>query len=294
MAGMLLSLRFSEPRRSFSQFIFTIPAVLILVPLAYMFFISLLLSYLGLAAVSFLLTTLLAIAPALFDRLTGRSNLSLVIIFLVSAALIGAGIRLSVWSSEHPRRDTLIYSVNVDQNKAKWVSYDAAPDSWTSRILGPTARKQSDPAYTAGFEPRVLSSDATPVPLSAPFVAITQNYVLDGEQTITLQITSTRDARSLVVRLPSNLKLTAAGWSGNVQPIHDNSPTNVPWSFRFYNAPPEGVSLEFRFPAHNPIRIWVADTTPGLPAIAPLSPRRDDTTPGYGSDLTLVAKSLDL
>ena len=293
MAGMLVGLRFTEPARSVSQFIFLIPALLILVPLAYMFFVSLFFSYAGLAAAAFLLTTLLAMAPPLFDRLAGRSK-SLIVLFLVSAFLIGAGLRLTVWSAEHPHRDTLIYSVNSDENKAKWVSYDAAPDSWTSRILGSNPRKQSDAAYTAGLDRPVLTNDATMVPLSAPFVAITQDTLLDGEQTIRLQITSTREARSFVVRLPSELKLVAAGWNGNVQAIHENSPANLPWTFRFYNAPPEGTSLEFRFPARHPIRVWIADTTPSLPAIPPLSPRPDDTTPAYGSDVTLVAKSLDL
>jgi hypothetical protein len=294
MAGMLIGLRLNEPARSVTQFLFLIPALLILVPLAYMFFVSLFFSYLGLAAAGFLLSTLLAMAPPFFNRLIGPSRISLVIVFLFSACLVGAGVRLTVWSVEHPHQDTLIYSVNTDEGKAKWVSYDAAPDVWTSRILGPTPHKQSDPAYTAGLERPVLAVDATATPLSPPFVAITQDSVLDGERTIRLQITSTREARSLVVRLPGELKLVAAGWDGDMQTIHEDSPTHLRWTFRFYNAPPEGASVEFRFPAQHPLRLWIADTTPGLPAIAPFSPRRDDTTPGYGSDVTLVTKALDL
>jgi hypothetical protein len=294
MAGMLVGLRFTGPTRSLCHFAFLVPALLILVPLAYMFFVSLFLSYLGLAAVVFLLTTLIAIAPPVFDRLAGHSRLSLIAIFVVSVCLIGGGIRLSRWTSEHPRPDTLIYSVNADENKAKWVSYDAAPDAWTDSVLGPAPHNQSDPAYTVGLERAVMTGDATIVPLTAPSVSITHNSVLDGEHTVRLQITSTRDAHSLVVRLPSDLKLTAAGWGGHVEPIPDNSSTKVPWTFRFYNAPAEGVSLEFRFRAQNPIRIWIADTTPGMPPIAPLSPRPDDTAAGYGSDITLVTKSLDL
>jgi hypothetical protein len=294
MAGMLVGPRFNEPARSVCHFLFLIPALLILVPLDYMFFVSLFFSYAGLAAAAFLLTTLLAMAPRFFDRLIGPSKVSLIIVFLFSACLIGAGVRLTVWSVEHPHPDTLIYSVNSDENKAKWVSYDAAPDAWTSHILGPTPLKQSDPAYTAGLERPVLTREATGVPLSAPFVAITQESVLDGERTIRVQITSKRDARSFVVRLPGHVKLSAAGWNGNVQAIHENSPTNHPWTFRFYNAPPEGASLEFRYSAQHPIRVWIADTTPGLPAIGPFSPRRDDTTPAYGSDITLVARALEL
>jgi hypothetical protein len=294
MAGMLFASRLSEPARSACQLVLLIPALLILVPLAYMFFVSLLLTYLGLAAAAFLLATLIAMAPDLFDRITGRSKSSVLIIFLTSACLMVAGMCLSHWSAEHPRPDTLIYSVNADEDKAKWISYDATADAWTRSVLGPAARRQSELGYTAGLGRPVTSSDAELVPQTAPFVAIGQNYVLDGEQTITLQVTSTRDARSLLVRLPAELKLSAAGWNGNTQSIDDNSQASVPWTFRFYNAPPEGASLEFRFRALHPVRIWVADSTPGLPPIAPFSPRPADTTPGYGSDVTLVVKALDL
>jgi Peptidase family M28 len=295
MAGTLLGVRFAEPaRRVLCAFIFLIPALLILVPLACMFFVSLLLTYLGLAAVGLILTVLLAMAPPIFHLLAGRSRVAIASIVVVSALLIGAGIRLSVWSAGHPRRDSLIYSVNADQNNAKWVSYDTAPDNWTRPILGAAARKQSDPAYTAGLERPLFMSDATLVPLTPPSVAITQNSIRDGQQTVTLQIASSRGARALILRLPSDLELTAAGWNGNVEPISDKSPGGGPSTFRFFNAPPAGVSFEFRFRGQHPVAAWVGDTTPGLPEIAPLIPRPADTTAGYASDITLVAKRVDL
>jgi len=292
MAGMLVARRLGEPARSACQFLFLIPALLILVPLAYMFFVSLFYSYFGLAAAALLLTTLLAMAPSFFDRLIGPSKLSVTIIFLVSACLIAAGLRLTVWSVEHPHPDSLIYSVNADEGKAKWVSHDAAPDVWTSHILGPTPRKQSDPAYTGGLERPVLNYDAKLAPLPGPSVLITHENVIAGEHTIRLQIASRREAPSLIVRLPSHVKLSAAGWNGNVQTIHENSSTNVAWTFRFYNAPAAGASLEFRY-SDAPIRVWISDISLGLPAIAPLTPRPDDTTPAYGSDVTVVTKALE-
>ncbi|MFL6518588.1 MAG: M20/M25/M40 family metallo-hydrolase [Chthoniobacterales bacterium] len=294
MTGMFVALRLREPARSVCQFLFLVPALLILVPLAYMFFVSLFYSYLGLAAAAFLLTALLAMAPSFFDRLIGISKLSVTIVPLISACLIAAGLRLTVWSVEHPHPDSLIYSVNADEGKAKWVSYDAVQDAWTSRILGSNPRKKSEPAYTAGLERPVLSRDATVVSLLPPLVTITQGGVVQGEHTIKLQITSKRAARSFVVRLPGHVKVFTAGWNGNIQTIHENSPTNLPWTFRFYNAPPEGASLELRYSAQHPIRVWIADTSPSMPMIAPLTPRPDDTTPAYGSDVTLVMKALDL
>ena len=293
MTGFHLALRFAEPARTVCRFLFLIPALLILVPLAYMFFVALTFTYSALAAAAFLFTLLLAMAPPLFDHVAGRLKLSILFVLVLSVSLIGTGIRLSVRSAAHPRRDTLVYSFNADENKAKWISYDPAPDAWTGRVLGSAGGKRSEPSFTAGWMGPVLSSDATMASLTAPTVAVTQNTVLNGEQTISLRISSTRAARSLIVRLPSDLKLLAAGWNGNVQPVHVNA-QSIPWTFRFYNAPSDGVILELRFSPHNPIRVWVADSSPGLPAVDPFSPRPNETTPGYGSDVTLVVKAVDL
>jgi len=294
MAALLLSRRLIEPARSICQFVCLIPALLILVPLAYMLFVGLLFTYLSLAAVAFLLAVLLALAVPLFDRIAGSLKLSLPILLLVSVSLMALGIYLSPHNARHPRRDTLIYSVNTDENKAKWVSYDTARDSWTAAVLGSAPGKQAAPAYTVGLDRPVLANDATLVQLSPPSVTKTQDTTTDGMRTLKLQVASTRGARSFVVRLPGDLKLAAAGWNEKVEAMSSNS-QNIPWTLRFYNAPTEGTSLELRFPAQNrPIRIWVADTTPGLPAIESLPPRPDDTIPGYGSDVTIVTCAHEL
>ncbi|MFN2623572.1 MAG: M20/M25/M40 family metallo-hydrolase [Chthoniobacterales bacterium] len=293
MAGLVLALRASERVRPLFQLVFLIPAFLILVPLAYMFFVALTLTYLALVVASFLLACLLAMAPFLFDRLASQFKLTLLVIFLVSATLIGAGAHVSDRSPKHPRRDSLIYSVNADQNKAKWVSYDDAPDFWTTGILGSTVRPHSDPAFVAGLERPVLSTDATLIALSSPSVTVSADTTIDAVRTLKLQLVSTRGARLLVVRLAGEVKLVAAGWNGHVESIHDQAKINFPWTLRFYNVPLEGASLELRFSALKPIRVWLTDTTPGLPAIPSLSPRPADTTPGYASDITMVGRAYE-
>jgi hypothetical protein len=294
MAGLIISLRVAQRIRLLCQLLFLIPALLILVPLAYLFFVALTFTYFAVLAAAFLLVILLAMAPYAFDQLAGRLKLTLLVIFLVSACLIGAGAHLSVRSPKHPHRDSLVYSVNADDNKAKWVSYDNAPDVWNTAVLGSTARPRHDPAYTAGLERPVLSADATLTALSPPSLTVSADTTTDNVRTLRLQLASTRGARLLVVRLSGETKLDAAGWNGHIQSIRDQAKTNFPWTFRFYNLPAEGASLELRFSGPKPIRVWVADTTPGLPPIPPLFPRPDDTTPGYGSDVTLAAKALEL
>lgn len=295
MAGTLLAIRLTEPARAICQFVFVIPALLVLVPLVYMFFVALTFTYAALAAAAFLLTFLLATALPLFDRLAGRLKVTLPIVFLISAGLLGAGICLSVHSASHPRRDTLIYSLNANENKAKWVSYDAAPDTWTTSVLGSAPRKGPDPAYTVGLDRPVLTNDAAVVSLTSPSVTVTQDTTCGGERSLRLQVISTRGARTFVVRLSGDLQLAAAGWNEKVELITDKSHANAPWTFRFYNAPPEGAALALRFQAQNhPIRIWIADVTSSLPAIAPLSSRPQDTTAGYGSDVTIVTSAHEL
>jgi len=242
MAGLIASFRATERVRSLYQFVFLIPGILILVPLAYMFFVALTFTYFALVAAAFLLTTLLAMAPHLFDRLAGRLKLTLAIIFLVSVALIGAGVRLSVRSPMHPRRDSLVYSMNADEKKAKWISYDDVPDIWTGGIIGSTPRSQADPAYTAGLERPVLTADATLTAQSPPSLTVSADTTSQNVRTLRLQLASTRGARSLIVRLPGGAKLDAAGWNGHIESIRDQTIANFPWTLRFYNVPPEGVS----------------------------------------------------
>ncbi|HVF70835.1 MAG TPA: M28 family peptidase [Chthoniobacterales bacterium] len=293
MTGMLLSLRLTGAGQRVCQLIFLIPGLLVLVPLAYMFFVALSFTYIAVAAAGFLLTVVLAMAPQLLDSLL-PSWPSRAIVFVASLVLIGAGIRLSVWSKDHPRRNTLIYSVNADHNKAKWVSYDPAPDAWTGLVLGNRTTPHSDPDYTAGLLRPVLASEATSVSATPPSATVVQESTAGDLRSVRLQIGSTRGARTVIVRVPGEVELSAAGWNGNLEPVHQDSQSNAPWSLRFYNLPPEGASLELRFVARNSVRLWIADTTPGLPNIAPLAQRPDDTTPGYGSDVTLVARSIEL
>jgi hypothetical protein len=153
----------------------------------------------------------------------------------------------------------------------------------------------ADPAYTVCLDRPVLTHDATLIPLSPPSVTVTKDTTSNGERNLKLQLVSTRGARTFVVRLPGDVKLTAAGWDEKIESIPAGSQANVPWTLRFYNVPPEGASIELHFHAKDhPTRIWVADTTPGLPAIAPLSARPPDTNPGYGSDVTIVTSAHEL
>jgi len=290
MLGTVLALRVPDRIRPHCLFVFLIPALLILVPLIYMFFVALTFTYLAVTVAALLLTVLLAMAVVFFDRLTKQLTVTLTVVLLVSVLLIAAGSHLTVRSSKHPRRDSLIYSVNADQNKAKWVSYDDAPDSWTAGILGSTVRRQVDAAYTAGLERPVLSSDAILTSLTPPSAVVSADTTTDGVRILKLHVSSTRGARSLLVRLSRELNLQAAAWNDHVESLEYDSKIKGPWTLRFYNLPPEGVSLELRFSAPKPIQLRLADSTPGLPRIQPLSPRPDDTTPGYGSDLTLVER----
>jgi len=290
MLGMVLAFRVPERIRSFCLFAFLVPALLILVPLIYMFFVALTFTYFAVAAAALLLSALLAMAVALFDRLTRTLTVTLTVILLPSVLLIAVGAHLTARSSKHPRRNSLIYGVNADENKAKWVSYDDAPDSWTASVLGSTVRRQADAAYAAGLERPVLSSDATLTSLTPPSAVVSADTAADGLRILKLRVSSTRGARSLLVRLSGELKLQAAGWNDHVESLEHDSKIKGPWTLRFYNLPPEGVSLELRFSAPKPIQLWLADSTPGLPSIQPLSPRPDDTTPAYGSDLTLVER----
>src|SRR5256714_6857756 len=66
MAGLILDFPITERVRLLSQLLFLVPAFLILIPLAYMFFVALTFTYFALIAAGSLVTALFATAPCLF------------------------------------------------------------------------------------------------------------------------------------------------------------------------------------------------------------------------------------
>ncbi len=289
--SLLLGLRGKGPKdTALWGMVAAVPALLILAPLTYLFLVNLDLNIISILAAAMLLSLLLAAAWPVFDfiyRPWGGVTMTLVVAAL---ALVLGGASLSHFSVQHPRGDSLFYSLDVDQGKAKWISYDEATDAWTQQFLVTNPRKGSDPAFTAGSDHECLAADAPPTTFEAPVATVISDRVQDGTRILRLRLASPRHATTIVMRLRAEVDLQSVAYNGRSREVHASG--KHPWSLRYEAVPPEGVDLELRFHGQSPLECWVADSTPGLPEAEGHvhNPRPDDLMADTGSDNTLVTR----
>lgn len=265
--------------------------LLIVAPLMYLFFVGLGLNMASLLAAATLLTLLLAVAWPCFDFILRPSRATTVCLLLCALALVIGGVSLSGASARYPRPDTLFYSLNADRGEAKWVSYDAAADSWTANFLGTAPQKGIAAAFTAGSERECLTAAAPLAPLGGPVATVIGSRVDSDVRTLNLHLASAGPAHALILRLPGEAELLTVKWSGRVREMRPGAKGKDPWTLRFDAVPPEGVNLELRVRGETPLDCWVADSSLGLPEIArAFGLRSDDLMAGSGSDVTLVVR----
>ena len=107
-----------------------------------------------------------------------------------------------------------------------------------------------------------------------------------------MRLVSTRNANTLLMRMPGDLKIASVSINGRSHTIRDSGETGAPWLVRFNAPPPEGIDLELHFGSDAPFSCWLGDRSFGLPLIGGriYPPRPAAVMPTYGSDVTLVTR----
>jgi MFS family permease len=290
-ASLLLGLRAKSPAgMALWGLVAVVPALLLLFPLIYPFFVVLQLNLLSLLAATILLTFLLAVSWPVFDFIIRPWRRTCAIAALIALGFILGGALLAHPRASHPRRDSLVYSLNTDRGKAKWISYDDAVDQWTRQFLGSSPRRGPDPEFTAGSDRNLLTADAPPLSLPAPTVTRESDSTNDGIRTLHLHIAVAPQNRTLLVRMPAELDLRTVTWNRRSPLV--NAVGKHPWTLHYEAVPPEGVDLELRLGGRSVMNCWIAAVSPGLPRSEDHTfvPRRDNFVAGQGSDCTLVAR----
>ncbi len=288
-AGLLFGLGLRTAKTiALASFLPALPVLLIMSPLTYLFFANLGLGFPSLLAVSILLTLLLAAAWPIFEFILRRG-----ILLLLAGAGLGlilGGAALSRPSAQHPQRDFLLYALNVEQGKAKWISYDRAPDQWTRQFLGTAPEAAVAADFNAGSDRSGLMAEAPVVALAAPVASVLSDAAEGGMRILRLHLTPPAGARSVLLRMPAETDLESVAIGKRVQTVHATSAH--PWAIRYEAVPREGLEMELRFRGQARVKMWLASSTPGLPeaAMSQGGARPIELMPALGSDVTLVTR----
>jgi hypothetical protein len=265
-----------------------VPALLLFAPLVDSMLVTLSLNKVSVPVIAVLLGLLVTVATPLFACMSRAWRVCVPVLLLGAVGCIVYGSMLSHFSVTHPQRDTLYYAVDADQNTASWISYDAAPDAFTTQFLGANPTRGTAPSFAMAAAAPTLSTTAPLLPFAAPAVTVDGDSMDNGTRTLSMHIVSPRQADGLLLRLGAASKLLSVAWDGHRVPVHHGADVTAPWTLTYAGLPAAGVNLELRLAGKEPLECKVADRSVGLPVL----PGRDDslrhpTILVYGNNVTV-------
>jgi hypothetical protein len=280
----------STTHPSTTQWIRNLPAlaaaILLFAPVIFLVYIFLTLQMISAVASALLLGLFLLISlPTLGASPVASRGWASGLLAVAALACLGCGVALSGYSSEHPRPDSIVYSLNADDNSAVWISYDRKPDDWTRQFLGTNLQAARPlPNYLAGLARPLISASTPAVPLLPPLIENVEHKQEGGLHRLKLRLRSQRKAETLYLRFPDDVQPVAVKVAGRDVPVHKDSR----FGLNLYAMGDEGVELELTVQAPSALSFWVMDRSYGLPVNA--KPRPSNIIGGDGSDVTYVCR----
>ena len=294
LLGLLANATAKDGNKPATQWIRNVPAVVIAIllfaPFIYLLYVFLTLQMISVIASAFLLGLFFLISLPLLDSsaIASRGWVS-GLLAVAAVACLGSGIALSGYSAQHPQPDSVVYSLNANDNTAAWISYDQQPDDWTRQFVGPNKQAPHPmPDYLAGLPRPVISATTSALPLAPPLIENVEHKQEGGVHRLKLRLRSQRKAETLYLRFPDNVQPVSAKVAGRDVPVHKGGR----FGLTLYAMGDEGVEIELAVTAFSTLSFWVMDRTYGLPVET--QPRPPNIVGTDGSDVTYVCRKYTL
>lgn len=273
-----------------------LPALLLLVPPAYLMLTGLHIVYAPVAVALFAAPLGWLVAPAFAAARPRRAWLGPLLALLPCLLVPAWGGAGQDSDGRTTLSDSLFYGLDADSGEAYWMSTDRRSDAWTGRYLTAEARQAPMPQFFAGSRDDVLLAPAPSVAVGLPEALLESDERRDGVRTVGLRVRSTRGASDLLLHVPPPAEVAAAQIDG-VPLSALGGRGDSGWSLRCLAVGEAGLRLTLDLRSSGPLRLLVVDTSFGLPAPpgSPSPTRPAGLIPrafGSGiSDLTMVARS---
>lgn len=163
---------------------------------------------------------------------------------------------------EHPRRNTLIYHIDADQDQAEWVTLDNEMDRWLEEYFGANPLKKEVRAISPFFPVKYFQDHAPVLDLQAPEVEIMEETFLGENRLLRFRVYSPRNASVINIYLEHGTRIISSQIGGKMV-TREFSPEWY-WGLRFFGLPPEGLELELVIPAEQEFELLLVDQSFGL------------------------------
>lgn len=259
----------NQPKDALILSILAAPALLILVPVFYLMYISLV----WITGVPGMIPILTALTLGLlfphFDLLTHASSRRSWLVAVssgIALSLIILGLTTQQTDANQPLDIHLVYGLDTDTNSAYWFTNDSN-NPWTKQVFTGASEAGNFNIEFYGSDglqetTNFVRTNAPVADLPAPSVEVMNDNPSLNTRTLILRITSPRGATMFNVFASPDTKILSAKLNG--KDFYDGESTfNVP----YWGAPREGIELTLIVPASQAVTLIVSDLTPGFPQL---------------------------
>lgn len=175
---------------------------------------------------------------------------------------------------QSPEPSSLLLLQDADSDSARWISLDAAPNTWTSRLLGASPSRDDVEELVPTLRSEVLAAPAKSHPVSLPRVERIDDETIGGSRTLRLKLAPGEGARWMMVAFEPELKLLHARITDARLPApFEISPRpEKPLWLELWAPPREGMTLEIEVPPAALVRMRVVQRLESPPELPPLPP----------------------
>jgi Peptidase family M28 len=282
-----LLLKKNSPAQLLIYTLFSLPAVLLLIPTLYFMFIAFGLGTQAPAA-AIILGLIAGLLLPVFAGLLKNNPITTYVIpfFICIIALIGGHIH-SKFTDKQPLQTSVWYTLDANKNKAYWISNFNTPDFWNVQFF------QNPKADTlpGRFGSRIFN-DAPMLALPFPGITVQKDTVINNLRQLSMHIHSPRKANSVSLIIASQNPVSNLIINGKVEQVVTQPITYL----NYVGLPEQGFDITFDVKPGTPFKFTLIDRSIGLPCFENYSIFAANVIPGPGSNnnTTQVRKTYSL
>jgi hypothetical protein len=233
----------------------------------------------------------------------------------LALAMIIKGNAASNFNASQPHPDSIFYFQDTDRARARWVSLDSRPDTFTSqffqhhvrggwlpKLAGLATRETPDPnllGISRDFaylnRGRTIEGDAPLIKVAAPELKVLDDSTISGARTVKMHIASARKASIVWMSVPVGVTVLGASIDGK----SPGDRVTDGWTGWYWRAPATGFDLTLKLATPAPFVVTIVDQTDGLPQTPgfAIKPRPPDTMPTpflFFDSTTLIRKTFPI
>ncbi len=280
--------------------LFSVPAILIVWPLAYSFFVAMGLAPEGGAAMAATTAIGMGVLAVPIEFIVERRRWWPAGVAAVAAlACLAVAVSETRYSDRHPRPVNVVYAMDADARTAHWAVRASWADTWFGQFLGAAPRPGRplslvQPWSSADGVPGFLHGNAPPADLPAPQASLVRAVATEGGRQVTFRVAPGREGNTLSVWVNG---VPALDVSVDGKPVSDafthRAPDDTTWTLEYFNAPASGATVTMTLRGSQPLTVAVAERAHGLPELpgTAYAPRPSSLMPMQAGDQTIVRRT---